>query len=334
MTISKPDLNDQESLGAWLREARLAHGFDIALAARRIRTRPAIIQALETDNYPALGAPVFIRMYLLRYGELLGLAEHEVLGRFKALGIDNPPPLRVADTLRPQAGSGDLRWLSYPAALALIGWLGWTVTQQLPELNADGATLPQGFELTGINPDQLTAESSPVPPIMIETPGLQAEAEAQASNHTDHIALALSEPEPDTVQSSTSTQLPVTSSGPLSSRSNGLTAMGSAIASEVESLEAIQPPEPVINEHELVLEFTDECWVEVYDADGRRLVYALLGANDRRVVQGTAPFSIRLGNAPAAQITFNGQYVEPAVHIPSRGSVNRFTLDTSHNDAQ
>ena len=110
--------------------------------------------------------------------------------------------------------------------------------------------------------------------------------------------------------------------------------MGSAIASEVESLEAIQPPEPVINEHELVLEFTDECWVEVYDADGRRLVYALLGANDRRVVQGTAPFSIRLGNAPAAQITFNGQYVEPAVYIPSRGSVNRFTLDTSHNDAQ
>jgi cytoskeleton protein RodZ len=330
MTLSKPDFNTQESLGAWLRRIRLAHGLDITLAARRIRTRPAVIQALETDNFQALGAPVFIRMYLLRYGELLGLAEHDVLGRFKALGIDDPPPLRVAHPLRSQTRSSDLRWLSYPAAFALIGWLGWTVTQQLPELNDDITPLPQGFELTGINPDQLAVEPSPTPPIVLDTPNLQAEAES--TNPIDHIALALSEPEPDVTRSPVLEQPPVTAPNLPLQRHNGLAAVSSAAASEIEPVDTIQLPEPAVNEHELVLEFTDECWVEVEDADGHRLVYALLGANDRRVVQGAAPFSIRLGNAPAAQITLNGQLVEHATYLPGRGSVNRFTLDAPLQD--
>ncbi len=318
MTTTHLHSDGQLSLGRWLRNARLDQGLDTALAARRTRTRVAVIEALEADNYQALGAPVFIRMYLLRYGELLGLAEHEVLGRFKALGIDDPPPLRVAHPMNASSRSGDLRWLSYPAVFALIGWLGWTVTQQLPDLNDDNP-LPPGFELTGINPDQLNVEPAPPPPVVVTPAELTGSTEAvsESNNETLHIALAVHAPAP----------LP-----PPTLRNNSLQALGAAQASEVAALleqDSEPDPEPTDsppNQHELILELTDDCWVEVEDAEGRRLVYALLSANERRTVQGPAPFSIRLGNAQAVTLTLNGESIDRAVYLPSRGSVSRFTL--------
>lgn len=329
MTMSdfKPDNTlpptTSETPGSWLRDTRVEQGIDHALAARRIRTRPAVIQALEDDNYQVLGAPVFIRMYLLRYAESLGLPEHEALRRFKALGIDQPPPLRVAHPLRSQTRASDLRWLSYPAAFALIGWLGWTVTQQLPELGDTADSLPPGFELTGISPDQLTTEPPPNPPVIVTVPETVGEPTTIESGNEEIVALAI--PVPETVTPSpplvVDAHVPPPDPLPVTGGS-ALNALGSAIAAEVD-----EEPEPPTNEHELVLEFSDACWVEVEDADGRRLVYDLLGPDDRRTLRGPAPFSIRLGNAPAAQLSLNGEPVERSVYLPDRGSVSRFTLE-------
>lgn len=316
MTMTKLHSDAQPSLGHWLRNARLEQGLDTTLAARRTRTRVAVIEALEADNYQALGAPVFIRMYLLRYGELLGLEEHEILGRFKALGIDEPPPLRVAHPMNSQPRTSDLRWLSYPAAFALIGWLGWTVTQQLPDINDDSHLLPAGFELTGINPDQLNVEPTPVPPVVTVAESPDSAANVAPNNETIHLALATDVPPP------LLTPLPP----PTLRNSTNLQALGSALASEIQTPPEPEPEQPLPNHHELVVEAIDECWVEVEDGEGRRLVYALLTANERRTVNGPAPFSIRLGNAPAVTILFNGETVDRAVYVPSRGSVNRFTL--------
>lgn len=313
----------QESLGAWLRNARAKFGLDLTQAARRVRTRTAVIEALENDRYQALGAPVFIRMYLLRYAESLGLPEHETLRRFKALGIDQPPPLRVTHPLQARTKASDLRWLSYPAAFALIGWLGWTVTQQLPELNDSGNTLPPGFELTGISPDQLNAEPTAIPPALIELPDTESPvlSTSEPDNDQELIALAMSESVSPPLQPADPPAVPITP--PPMTGGNTLNALGSALAAEIDENE----PEPPPNEHELVLEFSDACWVEVEDGDGRRLVYELLGPQDRRTLQGPAPFSIRLGNAAAARISLNGEPVERSVYLPDRGSVSRFTLE-------
>ena len=344
MTMSDPqfDPSAEKSLGAWLRNARIEQGIDLMRAARRIRTRTAVIQALEEGHYQSLGAPVFIRMYLLRYAESLGLAEHETLGRFKALGIDQPPPLRVTHPLRTQTRASDLRWLSYPAAFALIGWLGWTVTQQLPELNEQDNLLPPSFELTGIHPDQLTVEATPLaasseaeadsvaadPDLLAQTEDL-GESELLALAGLDELASVETVTPP---LAAAATPVP-----PLrNSSSGGLNAMGSAVAAEIypdpQPSGAVAPPDPPPNRHELVLEFTADCWVEVEDADGHRLIYDLINANQRRVVQGAAPFNIRLGNAQAARITLNGQTVERSVYLPNRGSVSRFTLQAPAYD--
>jgi cytoskeleton protein RodZ len=80
--------------------------------------------------------------------------------------------------------------------------------------------------------------------------------------------------------------------------------------------------------HELIMQFSADCWVEVKDANGERLAYGIIKANEVRTLNGEMPFSITLGNAAAAQIKLDGRSVDRSVYLDkSSGGVARFVLD-------
>ena len=81
-------------------------------------------------------------------------------------------------------------------------------------------------------------------------------------------------------------------------------------------------------ESRLILEFSDDCWVEIKDVNGNRLAYGVMKASSVSDLSGSAPFSVTLGNAGAATITLNGKTVDKSVYVPKRGSVSRFTLES------
>jgi cytoskeleton protein RodZ len=80
-------------------------------------------------------------------------------------------------------------------------------------------------------------------------------------------------------------------------------------------------------EPQLVMEFADDCWVDIRDASGERLAYGLMKANTTHSVSGNAPFSLVLGNAGAVNIKINGQPVDKSTYVPARGTVAKFSLD-------
>ncbi|MHB1229731.1 MAG: RodZ domain-containing protein [Halothiobacillus sp.] len=55
---------------------------------------------------------------------------------------------------------------------------------------------------------------------------------------------------------------------------------------------------------------TADCWVEVRDAAGKRLVYDVLKKGSERSVSGAGPFSVILGNAAAVSVTWKGEPVK------------------------
>ncbi len=351
-SASQSEMTDQTP-GALLRAAREARGLALNQAARRLRTKSAVLQALENNQFKALGAPVFVRMYLVRYAELLGLPEHEVLGRYKQLGIDQPPPLRLSHSTQSRARAGDLRWLSYPAGFALVAWLGWTITQQQPDWTEGNDTGSSGRELARMETpradaprtDAPAAESSvaessvaatetalPSDPLSPDTvPATPASLTDPDARADETVALAA-------LESGTETAASV--AGTLSDAARGDEAIvaaadssgermpqpiGSALAGELDSDEL----PPGSDQVRLVLEFQGECWVEIEDSSGRRLVYGLLNADESRSLTGETPFSIKLGNARAVQrISLNGEAIDPSLYLPERGSVSRFTLTT------
>lgn len=339
MSTSSPDTETtitdaapSESLGAWLHRSRCERGLDLEQTARRLRTKTAVVQALENDNFKALGAPVFIRMYLVRYAELLGLPEHEVMGRFKALGIDQPPPLRVSHPVQSQTRASDLRWLAYPAVFALVGWLGWTISQQQSELSETSA--PMATDTT--TPEVATSDLPTAAPKTPEPPAAEpaipdrtsfvpddadqavASSPESSSPADETVTLAALDKQPVGEQALDALPAPVE---PTDGASGGtLQPAGSASVPD-------EPSERPPDQSRLALAFSADCWVDIRDAQGNRLAYGLLGPDDGRTLTGAAPFSITLGNAPAVELSLNGQPVERQVYLPERGTVSRFKLD-------
>jgi cytoskeleton protein RodZ len=62
----------------------------------------------------------------------------------------------------------------------------------------------------------------------------------------------------------------------------------------------------------LVLQFTEECWTRIVDADGKVLANALKRPGETLEVSGRAPLEVRLGYARGVQVSYNGENVNVA----------------------
>lgn len=72
-----------KTVGAMLREARLAAGLEYTDIAAQIKIKPAILAALENSEYDKLGSTVYMRGLLKNYARFLGLNSEQVLGLYR-----------------------------------------------------------------------------------------------------------------------------------------------------------------------------------------------------------------------------------------------------------
>ena len=90
---------------------------------------------------------------------------------------------------------------------------------------------------------------------------------------------------------------------------------------------ALPPSTPVAA---LVLEFISYSWVEVYDADERRLVHEAVHAGETRVVKGQAPFKLMLGAAKSVKVRLNGARFDMTPHQQRESAV--FQVGTAQDN--
>ena len=83
-------------------------------------------------------------------------------------------------------------------------------------------------------------------------------------------------------------------------------------------------PVPAAAPDSLRLTFSDDSWVEVYDANENRLFRDLALSGEEHLIEGVAPFRILFGFAPGVTAEFNGERVEHAAY--ARYGIARFTL--------
>jgi cytoskeleton protein RodZ len=107
-----------EGIGARLRSARERRRLTILQAAERLHLDPDILEALEADDFAALGAPVYVKGHLRHYAELVGESP-EALYELYSQGTRVPPP----DLTRvPKPVADDTGRLVAPAVIVVIGF--------------------------------------------------------------------------------------------------------------------------------------------------------------------------------------------------------------------
>ncbi len=330
-----------ESLGAWLTQVRTSFNAEQREVARHLGLNAAIIEALESDNFERLGPPVFVRGYLSRYARLLNLPEQAVLERYRRQAgttHQEPPPLKVMHPLRRQTRVRDLRGVFY---LMVVVAIAWAAIQNLDSLDptrlwsrwsADAPSAPAAPERSPGSaisqtqyPFQQTPSEATTAAPATPAPAATVAAPAPKASEAPPVAAA-----PVTVEiappvaSVSPTTPPVAIAPPAP-------AAAPTLAPGLTATVATAPPDataapPAAGEARLLLEFSNDCWVEVKDAQGNVLVNGLMKADSTRTISGPAPFKVTLGNAPATRIKLDDRLVNTDFYVPRRGTVSRFTL--------
>lgn len=165
--LSDVDLSIGQTLARW-REQR---GESVSAVAARLRCDNAVVEALESDRFNDLGAPVFARGHLKRYAELLGAPVDNLLERWSVVQRQSLAPPDLTSMPRTRTRSVDTRvWgrrVGAAAVALVIGLAAWWILK--------------GSGTATTTPEQLAAQALPPPPpapapLPVAPPSAAAEA--------------------------------------------------------------------------------------------------------------------------------------------------------------
>jgi cytoskeleton protein RodZ len=289
------------SIGERLRAGRERAGLSLLAAAEKLHLDPKVIEALEADRFADLGASVYVRGHLRRYGDFVGEPGAELVNLYAAREARAPSPDL---TQVPQAERrADPRRLARPlvgvgSALVIALAIWWVLAGQ----GSGKKTVPAPVA-------QPAATSAPV-----ENPAAVA-------------ALGATPAGTPAVQ-------PVSAPASAGLSASGVAASGVAasVVSPADTAAAAAVPErreeAPVRPTQLRLELSSESWVEVYDSRGQRLYYDVASSGSVQSIEGRPPLRVVLGNAAAVAVQVNGQSREiPAGAAEGEGA--RFVVNRS-----
>jgi cytoskeleton protein RodZ len=285
----------QDPLGLRLRRGREKAGLSIEQVGQQLKLPVAIVQAMELDDWPRLGAPVYVRSYLGSYLRLLGLpaALAEQAAQTKAA------PALVAMSSSSKFRHALNRGVRNGVYLVMTGLL------VVPVYFAARHYQDQN------RPEVLTLETSAE---MVEAQALAARAGSAESS----VANAnLPGPSPAAA--------PQVAAEPIAPPP----AAGPEHAPVMASLAPF--PKTAVADAGLVLRFRGESWVDVLDAQGARVERGLVEAGAERRYAAGQVARITLGNSEAVDVSFAGRALDLAPYRTA--NVARFTVSSAGEPA-
>ena len=293
-------MSDATGPGATVLARREALGLTRQDIADSLNLSVRVVEAIESENWQRLPGPAFIRGYLRAYAKLL-----EIDGEALTVGFDDrggdarAQALRmvggverngrgVADLLQKHPGavlSGAVALVICAVAVVLMAV--WPQKVKSPALPVQG-----GLGDSAISRPAASAAAKPAVGEAAAAPAANAAKPAEAVAVT--VAAASGSPQ-------TTATRPTPTKDPSGAR-------------------RITPN----GDDRLSFSFTDDCWVEVKDAQGNSLFSDLGKSGGTLELIGRPPFHIVLGNAPAVTLLFNSERVTLAPH--TRNNVGALVL--------
>jgi len=280
----------------------------VSEVAQRLKFSMRHIEALEADRYDALPGGPYARGMVRTYAKLLGIDAAPLLDALPRPADAGEAPMQPRDMSVPfpqdaHSGSRLYLLLSMLIIVAVVVVLAeWFLRSQRDVAAPEPAIESAAKAETPPAPAFAAAADSAATPAPSEAQGAQPPADAGAP------PAVATEPAPP----ASSTQTTETMS---STNLNATTPPGQSAAAA--------PLAP--GKSRLTFNFELESWVEVTDGKGAVILSAINPAGSEKVVVGTPPLSLVIGNASGVRLTFNG---EPVTLKPHRSSdVARLTLE-------
>lgn len=339
-TEATQDLNATQTTGVRLRNAREQLGLSQQAVAERLCLKVSTVRDIEEDKAPADLASTFLRGYIRSYARLVHIPEEELLPM-----MEKQAPVRAAKVAPMQSFSlgkrrkkrdgwlSSITWLIVFVVVGLTGAWWWqnhkaqqeeistmadqssaelnannTETQNIP-LNTDPAE-PADAQTTGTAPADVATQTAPV-----------AATPTPAQTTAQNAVVSPSQANVDSVTAPAATAPAATA--PATNTAPGAASLPTDQAGMTNSADA----------NALAMTFTADCWLEVTDANGKKLFSGIQRSGANLNLAGQTPYKLKIGAPSAVQIQFQGKPVDLSRFIRSN-QVARLTLNAEQSAAQ
>lgn len=292
--MSDDELKNSPKLGELLTSARKKLEFSQKEIASKLNLKEEIVAALDANAFDKLPAPTYVMGYIRSYARAVNLDPDILISIYE--GVDEAPPEILPDVKPPvQASSKDrpVQAMTYLITFTLVILIiAWWQSQYIvsTDIFSNNDKTSQGGEYPG------------------------------GFTYTYDIVIHPEIIETEVSENEELTTIPNT----------GATSKVSNISLESEKMLSTEGPSNLINtqvatDNTLSMEISAESWIEVYDALGEKLYLDLAKPGRKISLTGAAPFSVKLGNAKAVSVNFNGKTFDTSKY--TKAGVARFLLE-------
>ncbi len=310
------------SAGVLLSNERVKRGISIQEAADYLKLSRKQVEALENDDYSSLPGTTFVRGFMRNYAKFLELDLEPIMAWLDSQVPNTAPDARPAAAVTPQGttasteshkekdtapatpatanadtGSGIWKWL---LPLLLVGaGLVWYQSQpsEATEANTEAAAPAEAVAKAPVATTPPVAETAATPP----APPAEAPQTSPPS-----AAATPAVPPPVTATTAAPAVTPPT---PAATTTTATAA----------------PALPSNGNHQLRLVMKQDSWMEILDSKGERVVFGTQKAGKERIVEGTPPFKMTIGNATEVELFHNNQAIDLKKHI-KKGTTAKLEL--------
>ena len=317
--------------GELLRQARENRDWSQAEVARKLNLTVSSLNHVETGAFDKLPGHTFARGYIRAYAKLMDLDQAALVEAFDrytgthAKGSDVHSLGRIEEPVR--LSHNILRGVSLLLLVAVVGggFVWWQDQgslrgKDLAKIALEHVEVESADGTTQIHPldepeDQAVSagqqpESAPLPleqgaaeqPAAVPAPASPAPADTAAVVPTP----AQQAPVPAIASAPAAAPAPVAPVAPAPA--------AVAPATPVAAVAAAEPAAAAVpaGSAKVAIQFVADCWTQVTDGNGKVLFSAIKRKGDNLELTGKPPFSVRLGFARGAQVSYNGQAVDVA----------------------
>lgn len=293
--------------GAALKQARESLGWSVEDVAAKLHLTQSAVQSLEADRYGELPGATFVRGYIRAYAKLVGLDQDVLAKQYTETTTISDPVRALPDlgrTVARRRGRGRfvMALLLLVVLAILVAGYFWWQDEQSRTASVTASSEEIAFSQVEIERADGTLHIQSLDELDAYTADLDV-----AEISLDSLQTAPVEDEEGPAQEEAAADSPVADTSEVV-----------AATDEPETTEAVS------GQHQLVLTFTDECWIRITDSSGQELASGLHQAGEVLRLSGDSPFELHLGNAGGVQLSFNGQPVD--FHSSIRGNVARIKL--------
>ncbi len=301
----------QHAPGQELRVAREAAGISLTDLADRTLISPYRLEALERDDYDAVGGAAYVKGYARACARQLQLNPNHVVQGFEEKLASSRPlhsdpnaagqrrqaaPVEFGD----ESGSSPLRTL-ISGVLALIV-LGLFLAVLFGDSGRHDAEIEQN-NLEAVMPEAAhDGQSFTTSVADLELPQLDRLQNEEALQDEEGQP---GESAPDVPHYDPQSE----SAGHLETEAPASAVKPSAQATDSHVAPSTATVLSQVPIRLLEMSFTEACWVEVTDANGERIIAREAQSGDNLRLSGLAPLVVVLGNAPAASVSLDGEPV-------------------------